>query len=115
MKKDIAANVARCDTCCRVKAIYMKPTGLLQPLSVPSWKWGDISMDFISGLPTTKKGHDSIWVIVDRITKTVHFLPIKIDFRPPQYATKYIAEIVRLHGIPKTIVSDRESQFTAHF
>jgi hypothetical protein len=115
MKKEIIAYVARCDTCCRVKAIHMKPAGLLQPLSVPSWKWDDISMDFISGLPTTQKGHDSIWVIVDRLIKTAHFLPIKADYRPPQYAEKYIAEIVRLHGIPKTIVSNKGSQSTAHF
>ena len=72
-------------------------------------------MDFISSLPTTQKGHDSIWVIVDRLTKTTHFLPVKTTYRPPQYAEKYIAEIVRLHGIPKTIVSDRGSQFMAHF
>jgi hypothetical protein len=72
-------------------------------------------MDFITGLPTTQKGHDSIWIIVDRLTKTAHFLPVKTDYRPPQYAEKYIAEIMRLHGIPKTIVSDRGSQFTAHF
>jgi transposase InsO family protein len=71
-------------------------------------------MDFILGLPTTQKGH-SIWVIVDRLTKIAHFLRVKIDYRPPQYAKKYIAEIVRLHGILKTIVSDRGSQFTAHF
>jgi hypothetical protein len=115
MKKEIAAYVARCDTCCRVKAIHMRPAGLLQPLSVPSWKWDDISMDFITGLPTTQKGYDSIWVIVDRLTKTAHFLPVKIDYQPPQYAEKYIAKIVRLHGIPKTIVSDRGSHFTAHF
>jgi hypothetical protein len=93
----------------------MRPAGLLQPLSIPDWKWDDISMDFITGLPTTPKGHDSIWVIVDRLTKSAHFLLVKITFRPPQYAEKYIAEIVRLHGIPKTIVSDRGSQFTAHF
>jgi hypothetical protein len=109
MKKEIAAYVARCDTCCRVKAVHMKPVGLLQPLSVPSWKWDDISMDFISGLPTTQKGHYSIWVIMDCLIKSAHFLPVKTDFRPPQYAEKYIAEIVRPHGIPKTIVSDRGS------
>jgi hypothetical protein len=80
MNKEIAAYVARCDTCCRVKAIHMKPAGLLQPLSVSSWKWDDISMDFISCLPTTQKGHDSIWVIVDRLTKIAHFLPIKADY-----------------------------------
>jgi transposase InsO family protein len=72
-------------------------------------------MDFIIGLPTTQKGHDSILVIVDRLTKTAHFLPVKTDYRPPQYAKRYIAEIVRLHDIPKTIVSDRGPQFTAHF
>jgi transposase InsO family protein len=72
-------------------------------------------MDFISGLPTTQKGHDSIWVIVDRLTKTTHFLPVKTDFRPPQYAEKYIAEIARLHGISRTIVSDRGAHFIAHF
>jgi hypothetical protein len=72
-------------------------------------------MDFISGFPTTQKGYDSIWVIVDRLTKIAHFLPVKTDFRPPQYATKYIAEIVRLHGIPKTIVSNRGPQFMVHF
>jgi hypothetical protein len=59
MKKEIATYIARCDTCCRVKAIHMKPVGLLQPLSVPDWKWEDISMDFITGLPTTPKGNDS--------------------------------------------------------
>jgi hypothetical protein len=66
-------------------------------------------MDFIIDFPTTQKGHDSIWVVMDRLTKTTHFLLVKTDYRPPQYAEKYIAEIVRLHGIPKTIVSDRGS------
>jgi hypothetical protein len=115
MKKEVAAYVARCDTCCRVKALHLRPAGLLQPLSVPDWKWDDISMDFITGLPTTLKGNDSIWVIVDRLTKLAHFLLVKNAFRLPQYAEKYIAEIVQLHGIPKTIVSDRGSQFIAHF
>jgi hypothetical protein len=72
-------------------------------------------MDFITGLPTTPKGNDSIWVIVDRLNKSAHFLAVKTTFQPPQYAKKYIAEIVRLHGILKTIVSDRGSQFTTHF
>jgi hypothetical protein len=94
MKKEIVAYVARCDTCCRVKALHTRPAGLLQPLSVPDWKWDDISMDFITGFPTTMKGNDSIWVIVDCLTKLAHFLPVKNAFRPPQYAEKYIAEIV---------------------
>jgi transposase InsO family protein len=72
-------------------------------------------MDFITSLPTTQKGNDSIWVIVDRLTKLAHFLPVKTTFQLPQYDEKYIVKIVRLHGIPKTIMSDRGSQFTAHF
>jgi transposase InsO family protein len=72
-------------------------------------------MDFITSLPTTLKGNDSIWVIVDRHTKLAHFLPVKNAFRPTRYAEKYIVEIVRLHGTPKTIVSDCGSQFTTHF
>ena len=109
MKKEIAAFVARCDNCCRVKAIHLKPAGILQPLSIPSWKWDDISMDFIVGLPITEKGHDSIWVIVDRLTKSAHFVPVKERYQPHQYAELYITHIVRLHGIPKTIMSDRGS------
>jgi hypothetical protein len=72
-------------------------------------------MDFITGLPITQKVNDSIWVIVDRLTKSAHFLPVKTTYRPPKYAYIYIAEIVRLHGIPRTIVLDHGMQFTAHF
>jgi hypothetical protein len=115
MKKEIAAYVAKCDTCCRVKALHMKPAGLLQPLSVPDWKWDEICMDFITGLPTSQKGNDSIWVIVDRLTKSAHFIPVQTSYRPPEYAKLYISQIIRLHGIPRVIVSDRGSQFTAHF
>jgi len=107
MKKEKATYVARCDTCCRVKATHMKPAWLLQLLSVLDWKWEEVSMDFITGLPTTRKGNDSIWVIVDRLTKSAHFIPVKTRHRPPEYADLYMAEIVKLHGIPKTIISDR--------
>ena len=72
-------------------------------------------MDFIVGLPTTQKGFDSIWVIVDRLTKSAHFIPVKTNYRPHEYAALYITHIVRLYGIPRTIVSDRGSQFTAQF
>jgi hypothetical protein len=94
MKKEIAAYVARCDTCCRVKALHMRPAGLLQPLLVPDWKYDDISMDFITSLPTTQRRNDLILVIVDRLTKSTHFLPVKTSFQPPQYAEKYIVEII---------------------
>jgi hypothetical protein len=80
MKKEIVAYVARCDNCCRVKAIHLKPAGLLQPLSVPGWKWEEISMDFIIGLPNTHQGHESIWVIIDRLTKLAHFVPVRTDY-----------------------------------
>jgi hypothetical protein len=115
MKKEIAAYVARCDTCCRVKAVHLKPVGLLQPLSVLGWKWEEISMDFTVGLPPTQKNFDSIWVIVDRLTKSAHFIPVRTDYRPHQYAKLYIAQVVCLHGVPRTIMSDRGSQFVNHF
>jgi hypothetical protein len=92
----------------------MKP-GLMQPLSIPGWKWEEIVMDFIIGLPTTEKGFDSIWVIVDRLTKFAHFIPMKTDYRPHQYADIYFQQVVRLYGVPKSIVSNRGSQFTTRF
>jgi hypothetical protein len=115
MKIEIARYVARCDTCRRVKAIHMKTTGLLQSLPIPTWKWEDISMDFIVGLPRTAKGFDSIWVIIDRLTKIAHFLPVKTSYPVLTYAQIYIARILSLHGIPKTIVSDRGPQFVSKF
>ena len=74
MKREIAKYVTECDTCQRVKASHLKVAGTLQPLPIPSWKWDDISMDFIVGLPNTSQHHDSIWVIVDRLTKIDHFI-----------------------------------------
>ena len=115
MKKEIAAYVARCDTCCRVKAVHLKPAGLLQPLPIPGWKWEEISMDFIVGLPTAQKGNDSIWVIMDRLTKSAHFILVQIVYHPLQYIELYIIHIVRLHGIPRSIMSDRDPQFVNRF
>jgi hypothetical protein len=86
MKIEIACYVARCDTCRRVKAIHMKTAGPLQSLLIPTWKWEDISMDFIVGLPRTAKGYDSIWVIIDRLTKIAHFLPVKTYYLVLTYA-----------------------------
>ncbi|WVZ63550.1 hypothetical protein U9M48_013174 [Paspalum notatum var. saurae] len=76
MKREIAKYVSECDVCQRVKVDHLKPTGMLQPLALPAWKWEDIHMDFIVGLPRTQKGYDSIWVIIDRLTKSAHFIPI---------------------------------------
>ena len=115
MKREIAQYVSECDICKRVKARHLRPAGLLQSLTIPSGKWEDISIDFIVGLPKTAKGYDSIWVVVDRFTKSAHFIPVKIGYKSHEYAELYVARIVSLHGIPKTIISDRGSQFVACF
>jgi hypothetical protein len=109
MKIEIARYVARCDTCQKVKAVHLKLAGELQPLPIPALKWEDISMDFTVGLPKTSRGFDSIWVIVDRFTKSAHFLPVRIEHSAMTYAKLYIARILSLHGVPKTIVSDRDT------
>jgi hypothetical protein len=115
MQRDIAFFIARCDVCQKVKAEHQRPAGLLQPLKIPEWKWDEIGMDFITGLPRSNRGHDSIWVIVDRLTKVAHFLPVNTTDRVGKLADLYISRIVSLHGTPKIIVSDRGPQFTARF
>jgi hypothetical protein len=115
MKKDVDAHVALCDICQGVKAEYERPTGLLQPLEVPEWKWEEISMDFIVELPRTRDGYDSIWVIVDRLTKVAHFIPVKTTYTGVKLAELYVSRIVCLHGVPKKIVSDQGTQFTSRF
>jgi hypothetical protein len=115
MKIEITRYVAKCDTCRHVKAINMKAARPLQSLVIPTWKWEVISMDFVVGLPKTSKGYDSIWVIVDRLTKTSHFLPVKVKYLVVTYAELYIVRILSLHGVPKTIVSDRGPQFVSNF
>ncbi|WVZ75897.1 hypothetical protein U9M48_023916 [Paspalum notatum var. saurae] len=115
MKREVAEYVAVCDTCQRVKAKHQRPTGLLQPLKIPKWKWEEISMDFIVGLPRTQKGYNSIWVVVDRLTKVAHFIPVNTTYLGARLAELYISRIVCLHGVPKRIISDRGSQFTSRF
>ncbi|KAI3715416.1 hypothetical protein L6452_22398 [Arctium lappa] len=115
MKKDIAEFVSKCLTCAKVKAEHQKPSGLLQQPEIPQWKWDQVSMDFITKLPRTGKGNDAIWVIVDRLTKSAHFLPIREDFKIERLAQLYIDEIVSRHGVPLSIISDRDSRFTSRF
>ena len=115
MKREVAKYVSECDICRRVKASHLRSAGPLQPLSIPSWKWEDISMDFIVGLPKTSKGYETIWVIVDRLTKSAHFLPVKTIYRAQNYAELYISRIMSLHGVPRTIISDLGAQFIARF
>uniref|UniRef100_A0A2N9GS05 RNA-directed DNA polymerase n=1 Tax=Fagus sylvatica TaxID=28930 RepID=A0A2N9GS05_FAGSY len=108
MKREIAGYVARCLVCQQVKIEHQRPGGLLQPLPIPEWKWEHISMDFVTGFPRTPNGNDSIWVIVDRLTKSAHFLAIKIGLSLERLAKLYVNEIVRLHGVPVTIVGSWE-------
>ena len=80
IKKDVTEYVSKCLTCQQVKVEHQVPSGLLNPIPIPQWKWDDIVMDFVSGLPLTQKKHDLVWVIVDKLTKSAHFVPIKIDY-----------------------------------
>jgi hypothetical protein len=101
MKKDVAAHVALCDVGQRIKAEHQRLVGLLQPLQIPEWKWEEIGMDFIVGLPHTRDGYDSIWVIVDRLTKVAHFMPVKTTYSGAKLAEQYISKIVCLHGFQR--------------
>jgi hypothetical protein len=115
MKREVAHYVSECDTCHKVKANYMKPGRLLQSLSVLEWKWDDISMDFIVGLPMTARKFDLIWVIMDRLSKSAHFIPVHNRYDSRRYTEIYIAHVLCLHGVPKMIISNRGLQFVAHF
>ncbi|KAI3759455.1 hypothetical protein L6452_07295 [Arctium lappa] len=115
LKKDIAYFVERCLTCLKVKAEHQRPFGELQPLEIPVWKWDEITMDFVTLLPQSPKGHDVVWVVVDRLTKSAHFLPIKETDPLEKLAKLYIDEIVSRHRVPSSIVSDRDARFTSAF
>ncbi|KAI3787689.1 hypothetical protein L2E82_00022 [Cichorium intybus] len=115
MKRDVGRYVEKCLTCLQVKANHQKPYGLIQPLPVPKKKWDEISMDFITKLPRTPRGFDSIWVIVDRLTKSAQFIPIREDYQASKLAEIYLKEVMKRHGVPISIVSDRDSRFTSHF
>ncbi|GJS10907.1 putative reverse transcriptase domain-containing protein [Tanacetum coccineum] len=113
MKADIATYVSKCLTCAKVKAEHQRPSGLLVQPDIPEWKWEKITMDFITKLPKTAAGFDSIWVIVDRLTKSAHFLPMKETDSTEKLTRLYMKEIVARHGIPVSIISDRDSHFTS--
>ncbi|GJW81767.1 reverse transcriptase domain-containing protein [Tanacetum coccineum] len=115
MKKDIALYVSKCLTCSKVKAEHQKPSGLLQHPEIPKWKWENITMDFIPKLPSTNSGHDTIWVIVNRLTKSTYFLAVCEDYKTEKIARLYINEIVAIHGVPVSIISICDSHFTSRF
>ncbi|GJU65082.1 putative nucleotidyltransferase, ribonuclease H [Tanacetum coccineum] len=115
MKAIIAEYVGKCLTCSRVKAEYQKPSGLLVQPKIPMWKWERITMDFITKLPKTTNRHDTIWVIVDHLTKSAHFIPTQETDSMETLTRLYIKEIVSRHGVPISIISDRDSHFTSRF
>ena len=109
MKQDIVEYVAKCPNCQQVKAEYLKTGGLTQIIKVLTWKWEAINMDFVVVLPRTRRQYDSIWVVVDMMTKSTKLIPVKSTYKVEDYARLYIDEIVRCHGIPLSIISDRLS------
>nr|GFA15413.1 putative reverse transcriptase domain-containing protein [Tanacetum cinerariifolium] len=115
MKADIATYVSKCLTCLRVKAEHQKPSGLLVQPEIPQWKWDNITMDFVTKLPRTSSGYDTIWVIVDRLTKSAHFLPMREDDSMDKLTKLYLKEVVTRHGIPVSIISDRDPRFASNF
>ncbi|GJT12976.1 putative reverse transcriptase domain-containing protein [Tanacetum coccineum] len=115
MKADIATYVSKCLTCLRVKAEHQKPSGLLVQPAIPQWKWENITMDFVTKLPRTQSGNDTIWVIVDRLTKSAHFLPMRETDPMDKLARLYLKEVVTRHGIPVSIICDRDPWFTSNF
>jgi hypothetical protein len=115
MKADIVNYVARCLECQQVKAKHRHPAGLLQPHAILESKWEVISMDFIVGFPLTARRHDSIFVVVDIMTKSAHFIPLRKTYQEADIARVFISETVRLHGMPKRIISDRGLMFTGRF
>ncbi|KAA3483692.1 DNA/RNA polymerases superfamily protein [Gossypium australe] len=115
MKRDISEFVSKCLIYQQVKAEHQVPSGLLQSIMIPEWKWDRITMDFVSGLLMTPSKKDAIWVIVDRLTKSAHFVPVRTDYSLDKLAELYVSQIVRLHGVPSSIVSDRDPRFTSRF
>ena len=111
----IAKYVASCGICQKVKAEHQRLAGLLKPLEIPMWKWENITLDFVVGLPRSPKGKDAIWVVIDRLTKVAHFIPMKTTNSASDLVPLYIKEVVRLHGVPKYIVSDCDSKFVSNF
>ncbi|GJT19678.1 hypothetical protein Tco_0878384 [Tanacetum coccineum] len=115
MKEKIATYVSKCLTCAKVKIENQKPSGLLVQLEIPQWKWENITIDFVTKMPKTTTSQDTIWVIVDRLTKSAHFLPMREDDTLGKLTRQYLKEVVSRHGVPVSIISDRNGKFTSYF
>ncbi|GJR35276.1 putative reverse transcriptase domain-containing protein [Tanacetum coccineum] len=115
MKKDIAEYVSKYLTCLKVKAEHQRSSGLVQQPEIPLWKWEGVAMDFVTKLTRTSSGHDTIWVIVDRLTKSSHFLPMREDYKMDRLDRLYLNEIVARHGVLISIILDHDSRFRSRF
>ncbi|GKB43682.1 putative reverse transcriptase domain-containing protein [Tanacetum coccineum] len=115
MKAEIDTYVCKYLMYAKVKVKYQKPSGLLVQPEIPQWKWENIKMDFVTKLPKTATGHDTIWVIIDRLTKSAHFLPMREDDTLERLTRQYLKEVVLRHGVPVSIISNRDRKFTSHF
>ncbi|GJT09932.1 putative reverse transcriptase domain-containing protein [Tanacetum coccineum] len=115
MKADIATYVNKCLTCAKVKAEHQRPSGLLVQPKIPEWKWDNITMDFVTKLPKSSQGYDTIWVIVDRLTKSAIFTPMREIDSLDKLARLYLKEVVTRHGIPVSIICDRDPRFASNF
>ncbi|GJR57035.1 putative reverse transcriptase domain-containing protein [Tanacetum coccineum] len=113
MKADIATYISKCLTCSKVKAEHQKPSGLLVQPVIPQWKWEKITMDFITKLPKTSSGYDTIWIIVDCLTKSAHFLPIKENDSMERLTRLYLKEVVSRHRVSVSIIFDHDGRFTS--
>nr|GFA27420.1 putative reverse transcriptase domain-containing protein [Tanacetum cinerariifolium] len=114
MKRDIDGYVSKCLTCSKIKVEHQKPSGLLQQPKILEWKWDKITMDLVTKLPKRSSRYDVIWFVVDRLTKSAHFLPIREYYKIKKLARIYINEIVARHGVPMSVISDRNGRFTSH-
>nr|GFB41389.1 putative reverse transcriptase domain-containing protein [Tanacetum cinerariifolium] len=115
MKADIAIYVRKCLTCAKVKAEHQRPPGLLVQLEIPVWKWDNITMDFFTNLPKSPQGYNTIWVIVDKLTKSAIFAPMRETDPLEKLAKLYLKEVVARHGIPVLIICDRDPRFASRF
>jgi hypothetical protein len=115
MKKEIVEYIAKCLESKKVKAEHIHPTGFLQPFPIPERKWEVVTMHFITKFPRTSKQHDAIMVVVYKLTKIIHFIPMKVTHKETNVVDIYMREVARVHGLPKTILSDRDPKFTSKF
>ncbi|GKD05573.1 reverse transcriptase domain-containing protein [Tanacetum coccineum] len=115
MKADIATYVSKCLTCAKVKAEHQRQSGLLVQPEIPQWKWDNIMMDFVTKLPKSSQGYDTIWMIIDRLTKSSIFIPIRETDPLEKLARLYLKEVVTRHGIPVSIICDRDPRFASNF